>query len=231
MKRILALLLCLVSLTACASMLEREYTETSPHQEDPPLHDGTTSPVENYTMLCSTLLSYVERGTEEGLLRVPTTYRGDLNVDLEKARQRLLDEEPLGYYVRDLKYTTSKIIAYYEVEVHFTYRVDTEILAHMERVPSRPSLLIQLSNSVERRQEELHLYMTVFPERETEAYFQDALEEVWEKMNAMEAEDPDAEVDLEEMPGLEVELYPQTGTRRVAVLHFTYPEEEGGRAW
>ena len=51
-----ALVLCLVSLTACASMLERDYTVSLPHQEDPPYHAGAAYRVETYTALRSARL-------------------------------------------------------------------------------------------------------------------------------------------------------------------------------
>ena len=230
LAKVLAVSLCLVSLTACASMLERDYTVTAPHQEDPPYHAGAAYRVETYTALRSALLSYVEEGMEEGLLRFPTTYPGDLSVDMEKARRQVMEEEPLGCYaLKGLAYRTSKIIAYYEVELDFTYKVDPTTLASMHRATSRQALVTLLGNSLSRNEESLCVYLAAYPEGEA-GYFEEALLEAWQGLYTSEdgeAADPET---IPDPPQLAVELYPETGSRRVALLTFTYPQAEEGDA-
>ncbi len=231
----------LALLTACAPMLEREYTEVSPHVEDPPPHAGAAYRVESYPALRSALLSYVEEGMAEGLLRFPTTYPGDLSVDMEKARRQLLEEEPLGCYaLAEMDYRTSKIIAYYEVELRFTYQVEPESLKAIPRAVSRPELLTLLRQGLERGEERMCLYLTAYPEGD-EGYLRTAVAEAWQELQSRSAppegsEGPEgtAPEEPEETPPppeLETELYPQTGTRRVAVLRLTYAgAEEAGAA-
>lgn len=237
----LALLLCLCS---CASLLEREYTVTSPHVEKPPPQGDTAYRVETYPALRSALLSYVEEGMEEGLLRFPTTYPGNLSVDMEKAKRQLLEEDPLGCYaLSDLTYHTSKIIAYYEVELGFTYKVDKKALS-MPRVTSQSALVTLLGKCLETRQEELCVYLTAYPEGE-EDYFDAALAEAWTALHEQAEEDPSPGPDEPQgeptpaqeseppeagtgLPVVTAELYPQTGVRRVAVLKLDYSPEEGG---
>ncbi len=244
MKRMLALCLgLLLCLCACGPMLEREYTVSSPHQEDPPPREDAAYRVETYPALRSALLSYVEEGLEEGQLRFPTTYAGNLSVDLEKAKRQLMEEEPLGCYaLSDLTYRTSKIIAYYEVDLAFTYKVDQTALTSMPRAASRGDLSTLMAKALERGEDALCVYLTAYPAEEPD-FFDAALSDAWAMLYgegetapsaspAPELPDaPPSDVPAPEPPVLTVELYPQTGGgRRVAKLTFTQPEPEIGAA-
>lgn len=246
MKRALVLGLTLALLTSCASMLERDYTVTSDHVENPPPQGDTAYRVETYPALTSALLSYAEEGMDTGVLRFPTTYPGNLTVDLEKARRHLLEEDPLGNYaVEDVSFHTSKIIAYYEAELNFTYKVDKAALRSMPKAASRSDLATLLGKCLDEGEERLCVYLTAYSEEEPE-FFENALADAWAARYGGQGEEPgetpdpsvppsgepasDGETPEEEVPaqpGLEVELYPQTGgARRVAVLTFTAAESQ-----
>ena len=213
MKRIACLCLMLLCLSSCALMLEREYTEASNHAEDQRPLSGAAYRVETYPALRAAMLSYVEEGLGEGSLRCPTTYPGNLSVDLEKARRQLMEEEPLGCYaLEDITFRTTRIISYYEVALDFSYRVDPKEVAGLPRVSAREGLVRALGQSLENREGRLVVYLTAYPEEEPD-YFDAALQEAWEA-------DP-----ATDRPQLTVELYPQSGTRRVAVLELDYGEE------
>lgn len=237
MKRVLALCLLLLCLSSCASLLEREYTVSEPHMENPPPQTDAAYRVETYPALRSALLSYVEEGMEEGLLRFPTTYPGNLSVDLEKARRQLLEEDPLGNYaVADVSFHTSKIIAYYEVELTFTYKVDKATLGSLPRVGSQKELSELLGEALESGREQVEVYLTGYPQEDA-LFFEGALDLALEaraggapNADALETEppaQPSAGAEPLPRPVLAVELYPGTGgERRVAVLALTYPPPE-----
>ncbi len=239
MKRIVALCLGLaLCLCACGPMLEREYTVSSPHQEDPPPQTDAAYRVETYPALQSALLSYVEEGLDEGQLRFPTTYAGNLSVDLEKAKRQLMEEEPLGCYaLSDLTYTTSKIIAYYEVDLAFTYKVDSKTLTSMPKAVSRGDLSTLMAKALETGEDALCVYLTAYPASETD-FFDAALADAWATLYGegetapatAVPEQPTAPPDrapAPELPVLTVELFPQTGgVRRVAELTFVEAEPE-----
>lgn len=240
MKRAVALALGLaLGLCACGSMLDREYTVSSPHQEDPPPREDAAYRVETYSALRSSLLSYVEEGLAEGQLRFPTTYAGNLTVDLEKAKRQLMEEEPLGCYaLSDLTYRTSKIIAYYEVELTFTYKVDQTTLTSMPKAVSQGDLATLIARALETGEESLCVYLTAYPAEEA-GFFDAALSDAWAALYGQEEADPASpsptpdDAPAPAMPALTVELFPQTGgDRRVAVLTFadaeTEPEAVGG---
>ncbi len=239
MTRTLAVCLCLaLCLCACGSMLEREYTVSSPHQEDPPPREDAAYRVETYPALRSALLSYVEEGLEEGQLRFPTTYAGNLSVDLEKAKRQLMEEEPLGCYaLSDLTYRTSKIIAYYEVDLAFTYKVDQKTLTSMPKAVSRGDLSTLIAKALEQGEESHCVYLTAYPTSEAD-FFDAALADAWAALYgegetgpagpspAPDAAQPDR-APAPEPPVLTVELFPQTGGgRRVAALTFAPAEIE-----
>lgn len=230
MKRLWALCLALLLLPSCASMLEREYTVTSQHVENPPPQGDTAYRVETYPALRSALLSYVEEGMETGLLRFPTTYAGDLSVDLEKARRQLLEEEPLGCYgLEDVSFHTSRIIAYYETELTFTYRVEPKTLPSLPRAGSQSKLAELLRQALEEGETSLVVYLSMYPE-EDEGFFSGALELAYAPRDPEEPEPSGGEspppegAERAELAG--VELYPKTGVRRVAVLTLEYPQPE-----
>lgn len=213
MKRVWILCLALLCLTSCARLLEREYTEATDHVEDQPRLDSAAYRAETYPALRAAMLDYVEEGMSQGSVRCPTTYSGNLNVDLERARRQLMEEDPLGCYaLEDVSFQISKIISYYEVELNFTYQVDPDEVAGMPRLASREALVKALGQSLENLDTRLCVYLTSYPE-EDEGFFDQALRE---------ARQADAELPR---PELTVELYPDAGSRRVAVLTLDYGED------
>lgn len=228
MKRLCALCLALLLLPSCASMLEREYTVTSQHVENPPPQGDTAYRAETYPALRSALLSYVEEGVETGLLHVPTTYNGNLSVDLEKARRQLLEEDPLGCYaLEDVSFRTSRMIAYYETELTFTYRVEPKTLPSLPRVGTQEKLAELLRQTVAEEETSLVVYLPLYLE-EDETFFSAALDLAYAPPDPAGPELPAQEpVPPEERCQLAgVELYPQTGSRRVVVLELEYPQAE-----
>lgn len=234
MRRTVALALgCMLLLCSCAGMLERDYLVATAHVENPPALGDAAYRVETYPALLSALVSYVEEGMDAGVLRFPTTYEGNLTVDLEKARRQLLEEDPLGAYaLRDLTFHTSKIIAYYETELAFDYKVDRQTLPALPKAGDQAELAALLKETVAREEETLAVRLTAYPEGD-DLFFQQALElalRVPEKGEAGVSPAPSPEGTEE--PGPEtariagVELYPKTGRRRVAVLELEYPPAE-----
>lgn len=201
------LLLC----PSCARMLQRDHLVTWEHVENPPRED-TAYRVETYPALVSALGSYVEAGMEAGALRVPTTYAGDLRVDLEKARRHMMGEDPLGAYaLEDVSFHISRIIAYYEVELTLSYRVDASQL-DPPKCRTQGELQGRLADLLQNFDTSATLYLTACPQ-EAEAYVSEALQAAYDAT-------PQAAMGL---PELELTLYPDTGTRRIAEVELRYP--------
>ncbi len=219
--RIVPLTAALALLSGCAGMLERDYTTAVTHVENPAPQWDAAYRVESYPALCAALLSYVEEGMEEGLLRFPTTYGGNLTVDLGRAKERLLTEEPVGAYaVEDITFRASRIISYYEVEIEVAYRQDREELRALREVDGTGELDGLLKEAMEDRTERVTALVEGCP-LEQESYLAEALERAYVACPALALG----------RPGVSVTTWPETGDRRVVELKLTYPEKTSGLSW
>ncbi len=219
MRRLAAACVLLLCLTSCAALLEREYSQSAAHVEDSSALGGTAYRVETYSALRAALRSYVEEGLTQGSVRCPTTYPGNLSVDLEKARRQLMEEDPLGNYaLSDVTFRTSRIIAYYDVELEFTYKADAKEVARSPRLASREAVASALALDLEALDTRVCLYLTHYPEGD-ERYFADALRQAQGLSPAALGR-----------PQVTAELYPQTGAERVAVLTLDYGEDTAALA-
>lgn len=214
MRKLTALGLALaLFLSGCAAMLERDYLVTGEHMENPPGQSENVYRVETYSGLTAALRSYVEEGMDTGVLRFPTTYAGNLTVDMEKGKRQLLEEEPIGCYaLSDLTYHISRIISYYEVTLTFDYRVEREKVAALRQV---------------RGQEELQALL-----RETLAGFLPGFT-ARISLSALDEESLRAQIEAAYLslpqaalgrPEVELTFYPEHKNPAVVEAAFTYPE-------
>ncbi len=202
-------------------MLERDYTTATAHVENPAPQSYAAYRVETYPALCAALLSYVEEGMEEGLLRFPTTYSGNLTVDLGRAKERLLTEEPLGAYaVEDVDFRVSRIISYYEVELAVTYRLEREDIRGLTQVGGPQELRELLGKTLEERDERVAALVSGCP-LDSEGYLLEAVERAYTQRPALALGRPE----------VTVATWPEKGDRRVVELELTYPEKTSGLAW
>ncbi len=213
--------LALAVLSGCAGMLERDYTTAAAHVENPAPQGDAAYRVESYPALCAALLAYVEEGVETGLLHFPTTYGGNLTVDLERARERLLTEEPLGAYaVEDITFRTSRIISYYEAELDVTYRLSREEIKSLTQVDGQTALAALLESALEARTERVTALVSGCPLDE-ENYLENAVGRAYENRPALALG----------RPRVSVQTWPEQGERRVVEFSLTYPEATSGLAW
>lgn len=214
MKRLTALALVLgLTLTGCAAMLERDYLVSEPHAENPPGQSESFYRVETYSGLFASLCSYVEEGMESGALRFPTTYAGNLTVDLEKAKRQLMEETPLGCYaLSDVTFHVSRIIAYYEVTASFDYRIPPAEYTGIPHLSDADALDKQMEAALTGFDNGFTclLELSAAPEQA----LADSLLKVYDRC-------PQAALGR---PELEVTCYPENSTQAVAEVHLTYPE-------
>lgn len=216
-----AALAVLAGLSGCAGMLERDYVTAEAHVENPAPQGDAAYRVESYPALCAALLSYVEEGMERGLLRFPTTYGGNLTVDLEKAKERLLREEPLGAYaVEDVDFRVSRIISYYEVELSVTYRLSRDEIKSLIEVDNPSELRELLEKTLEERTERVTALVSGCPLDE-EGYLEDAVGQAYVERPALALGRPE----------VTARTWPEQGTRRVVELTLSYPEKTSGLGW
>lgn len=122
-KRILALILCLclLPLPGCAAMLERGHETVTTHVDYAVTDDDSVLRAETYQGLVSAMLYFVNEHRRGGTIRL-YNYTGDVEADLDNARDEVMYEDPLGAFsIHGLTYDFTRILTYYEVDLRITY--------------------------------------------------------------------------------------------------------------
>ncbi|MDR1328180.1 MAG: hypothetical protein LBK23_01085 [Oscillospiraceae bacterium] len=111
------------SLTGCARILETERLTVEPHAElSPPSPDNAVPEASDFKELRGALYALLTRGLSSGRINI-FEYAGDLELDLELARDDILLRDALGSYaLSDIEYAVTPIVSYYEVSFELSYR-------------------------------------------------------------------------------------------------------------
>lgn len=212
-KAILALLLAgVLSLTGCASMLERDYVVVSSYQPVSNL-SGTSSAlrVENYQELVNAVLYLVTMGEEQGVLNL-YNYTQDVETDLTRACLEVIQEDPLGAYsVEYISHDYSLIVSYYEVNLQITYRRSREQVGSITAVTGSGAIRRVISRALTSFAPESVLRISYFTENE--GYIRELVEQAYY----------DSPVTALGMPEAEINIYPNSGTQRIVEINLTYP--------
>ena len=139
-RRLAALLSSIVLLLCgCAGFYETEYTVITDHvetEESSPSADRIYQ-VSTYAGMKNALMQLVNAGAEHGTLRA-SKYSGSVSDDISRACLEVSRESPLGSYaVEYMTHSVSRILSYYEADIHINYRLSQE---EMERICSVSSL-------------------------------------------------------------------------------------------
>lgn len=212
-KAVFALLLAgVVTLTGCASMLERDYMSVTPYEPVSNSVDSSSSlRVENYQELVNAVLYLVSEGEEHGVLGL-YNYTQDVETDLTRACLEVVQEDPLGAYAVDyIKHDYSLIVSYYEVNVYITYRRTPEQVASIVSVTGSSAIRRELSNTLTSFSPEAVLRVSYFAEDED--YILELVRQAYY----------DAPYAALGMPEVEISLYPAAGQQRIVEIGLTYP--------
>ena len=126
MKRLIALLLCLASLSlcACSSIYEKEYTVVEPFVPAAPMPvlSGDKVTVRSYGALRMALQNMVMAGKSQGSIVFDQDYEGDAAQDLSNACWQLRTENALcAYCVENISYTVSTVLTNDEAQISIVY--------------------------------------------------------------------------------------------------------------
>lgn len=217
MKRLLplALALCLL-LSSCGSMLNRSYSAVSTHlSESISEDDPTVLKAESYQMLVNDLLYFISIGAANGTIRL-YQYPGDVAEDLEQACSEVLNEDPLGSYAaRDIKYSFSRIVSYYECQFELLYRRSQGEIASITTMTGssaiRDAMEIALSNFDPQLVFRTSSYSA--EPKDLAALLQEAYHNI-----------PSHALGF---PAVTTNIYPRTGesSQRIVELLFTWPDD------
>ena len=213
-KQLIALFLILcLSLTGCASMLERDYVVVSPYQPVSNLSDSTSAlRVETYQDLVNAILYLVTRGEDQGVLNL-YNYTQDVESDLTRACLEVLQEDPLGAYsVEYISHNYSLIVSYYEVNLQITYRRSREQVAAITTVTGSSAIRRRITQALTNFDPETVLRINYFTENE--AYIQSLVEQAYY----------DSPATALGMPETDINIYPNSGSQRIVEISLTYPD-------
>lgn len=209
--------LCMIGLLAilagCGLLSERSYLYTQQHDdqyEEDVNTDALT--VENYYGLRSAILSFVESGTEYGIIR-SYSYDGDIEEDLDTAAYEVTRSDPVGAYAVDyMTHSCNRIVSYYEIEISITFRRTPEDIASIVRVSSVSEAEEEIVAALENYQSSLTLRMSYTSELDVQGIVEEASRA--DTMIAIGS------------PEVTMQIYPETGVQRIVELTFTYDQSE-----
>jgi hypothetical protein len=201
--------LLLAALTGCGFLRETSYVSITPHDEDYDIAaDSNVLTVTSYLSLKNALLNMVEDGVTEGVIRAES-YTGTLSEDLSMAVREVTEVSPLGAYaVEAMTYDYSKIVSYYEIHVNTTFRRTREEIQSVSYVTDMDALENSLTEAMINCESDLVLRVGYYETID--------LDEVAEKICMA---NPDTVLEL---PEVTMELYPDSGTQRIAEIHLSY---------
>lgn len=221
MKRIIPALALLLAaclpLTGCAAMLERTWSGSEIHVDYPVVEEDSTLRVETYQALVNALLYYVNEHSAAGAIRL-YNYAGEVEADLERAREQVTERDPLAAYtVRSLTYTVTRILTYYEVEVRLAYARTAQEADAIRTVFGQAGLSAELGRMAAERESGAALLLSGFT---GDARLVDELFRLaWYGDPARSDRDP---------PALEAAFYPETGPRRILEIALRWEEPPEG---
>lgn len=145
---IVLLLTIALSLCGCTAMLERSYSSSADHVDYSVPEDSSILRAESYQALLNSILYYVNEHSGGGTIRL-YNYTGNVTTDLATACNEIMEQDPLGAYaVSAIDYTSTRILTYYEVDVHISYRYTVGEVAAIKPVSGQAGIREQLSKLV-----------------------------------------------------------------------------------
>ena len=206
-KRILALALCLslLPLGGCAAMLERGHETITTHVDYAVTQDESVLRAESYAGLVNAILYFISGHRTGGTIRL-YNYTGDVEADLANARDEVIYEDPLGAFsVRSLDYKTTRVLTYYEVELHIVYSRTIQEVSSLREVTGLAGVRQELSRLVTGQGTSAAFLASYFS----------GDRELVEQLLELACLSAPALFRHHDIKGRAIFLYPEAGTRRV----------------
>lgn len=200
-----------VLLTGCASLLVSEYKTVTPHTEQSSVEkDDNALTAENYLSLKNAILSFVEDGVKDGVIRI-YDYAGDVEEDLDTATYEVSRLDPLGSYAVDyMTHDCALIVSYYEVHIDITYRRTAEQIRDIQRASGTTELTELLERALTAYDGALTVRMSYYNN-------QDVPEMVRQYYDAHP-------FTAMQMPAVTLNIYPESGYVRILEILLSYDQ-------
>lgn len=155
MKRILSLLLAaavLLPLGGCASIFDREVYTEEPYEavsDTLDAEEDLAEAISNYTALRRAISRLVAEHTESAELQFQN-YDGSISQDISTACWEVKSSTPLGAFAVDyISYDLSRIVSYYQAEIHITYKKSAYQVESLEQVETLSAMRTRLSDALQ----------------------------------------------------------------------------------
>ncbi|MCL2663252.1 MAG: hypothetical protein FWE83_07990 [Oscillospiraceae bacterium] len=213
MKIAISVVLAVFMLTGCATLLERSVLVVSEHQAAPfirpPVEQTTVSDHEEFI---AAILDLIIGHETEGQLLYYFHEGGDIQTEIERAREEILTLHPLGAFaVEEISANATRIVMRYEIDIEIEYKRTKEQMDSIINVATERSMRTNLLNVMNQYNDEAVFRTTLDLTEERiadfvrETYYQNPRQIVM-------------------LPIIVVEIYPETGTDRIYVVQFGYSE-------
>lgn len=211
MKKLCIVPILLLLLSGCSRFVVREYETVSPHTEQHTASvDEDALTAQNYVSLKNAILSFVENGVENGVIRTQD-YSGNVEEDLSAAAYEVSKLDPLGAYAVDyMTHDCARFVSYYEIHISITFRRSVEEIRAIRRVGSNAALPELIDQSLAAYEPSLTIRLSYYDGQDMEALVRDYY--AFNPGKAME------------LPEVTVNIYPESGYVRIVELLFTYSE-------
>lgn len=218
MKRILALLLCILVLSGCSAIAPDSYHSVTPHEiVDPQISSTDAAEAADYHSLKVAILNQVRTGRTESIIHVASDYEGDVEEDLKQAAYEVSTMNPLGAYaVEYMTHSCNLLVSYYEIRVSITFRRTAQEIASLKTVSSEKQLQELLVEAVDTFDDRLAVHVSDYNNED-------------EDIAAFVAEYAFANpATVIEVPKIAVSVYPETGKSRIIEASFHYKNNPQG---
>ena len=211
MKRILLILLCILTLTGCSALAPDSYLSITPHQNSE-IQTISTDAVTatDFNSLKNAILTFVRAGQSEGIIHV-TDYDGSVEKDLQKAAYEVSTSDPLGAYAIDyMTHSCNLLVSYYEIRISITFRRSAREIAQVRSVSTEDQMEEMLSSAIDSYAGRLAIRLHNFRKQEEEipAYITEYCTENY--------------ASVMEIPEFTLSVYPETGSTRIVEINFLY---------
>ena len=202
----------LLALAGCARVFDTEYYVSEPYQTPAVRQtpDAGSDAIADPDGLRRALLDLVAARQESAQLQF-ANYDGDVSQDLSAACWELRSSTALGAFaVEDISYELSRIVSYYQADVHIAYARSEEQLAAVERLVDSRALTGRLDKAL--RTGETYLALEVTDASLTADAVRGTIDQVYR-------------ADLTACPVLPeaaVAFFPETGPDRIAEIDLDY---------
>ena len=209
MKRILIFSLIFSLFCGCAPFGTDKYVVVEPHDEGYEVAiDSNAVTVSSYLGLKNAITDMVEECVTDGVIRAEG-YSGDVTEDIANAVYEIWRGDPLGAFAVDyMTYDCSKIVSYYEIHIHATYRRTAEEIASLAYASNAEGLKEKVREAMSTYEPVLRVRVSDYEELD----YEELVLEVFR-------ENPEFALEL---PNTAVTTYPESGAQRIVEILFTY---------